>query len=81
MLAIIPHMYADISSETSLDWALHPRPILLFYTPLGAGEIKFKPTFILTYRPSGPNLPKWLREAFPILKSDNKLKVIYPTPP
>ena len=50
-------------------------------TPIGAGRPKFKPTFILTYHPSGPNLRKWLREAFPILCSDKKLKEIYPTPP
>jgi hypothetical protein len=50
-------------------------------TPLGAGRRKFKPTFILTYHPSGPNLRKWLREAFPIIKSDKKLNEIYPTPP
>ena len=50
-------------------------------TPLGTGKPKFKPTFILTYHPSGPNLRKWLREAFPILLSDKKLKEIYPTPP
>ena len=50
-------------------------------TPIGAGIQKLKPTFILTYHPSGPNLKKWLREAFPILLSDKKLKEIYPTPP
>ena len=50
-------------------------------TPLGAGRQKFKPTFILTYHPSGPNLKRWLRESFPILLSDKKLKEIYTTPP
>ena len=50
-------------------------------TPLGTGKLKFRPTFILTYHPSGPNLRKWLREAFPILLSDKKLKEIYPSPP
>ena len=50
-------------------------------TPLGIGKPKFRPNFILTYHPSGPNLRKWLREAFPILLSDKKLKEIYPSPP
>jgi hypothetical protein len=50
-------------------------------TPLGAGRPRFKPSFILTYHPCGPNLTKWLREAFLILCSDKKLKEIYPTPP
>ena len=42
-------------------------------TPLGAEKAKFKPTFILTYHPFGPNLRKWIREAFPMLQSDKKL--------
>ena len=50
-------------------------------TPIGAGRPKFKPTFILTYHPFGPNIRKWLREAFPILCSDKKLKEIHLTPP
>ena len=50
-------------------------------TPIGTGRLKFRPTFILTFHPSGPNLRKWLREAFPILQSDKKLKEIYVTPP
>ena len=50
-------------------------------TPIGTGRLKFRPTFILTFHPSGPNLRKWLREAFPILQSDKKLKEIYTTPP
>ena len=50
-------------------------------TPLGAGKPKFRPTFILTFHPHGPNLRKWLGEAYPILMSDKKLKEIYPSPP
>ena len=48
-------------------------------TPLEAEKPKFKPTFIITYHPSGPKLRNWIREAFPILQSDKILKKIYPS--
>ena len=50
-------------------------------SPAVPSKPKFIPTFIITYNPHNPPLKEWLKEAFIVLQSDQKMRKIYERPP